>query len=220
MMPISSFKQYKEMMLERSKSKNFVSCILFINKEDPNQQIGRNILENIGYFNEISGNLITFFMPGYYEEIFSKDKCDIFELSSFTSFIKDLQKQCSWEYSGETELLFLNMIDGELDFSSVYDYPLDSMVRNGKITDFNEVFKRLIRSLKNDNELHLGRWAAGTITKEAVLFLFNAIGSIFSRTFPNISSLTGLGAFMPKNYTKPNDGQSSKEKKPCSLTCQ
>lgn len=61
MMPISSFKQYKEMMLERSKSKNFVSCILFINKEDPNQQIGRNILENIGYFNEISGNLFTFF---------------------------------------------------------------------------------------------------------------------------------------------------------------
>ncbi len=218
-MPISSFKDYKKMMLERSKSKNFVSCILFINKEDPNQKVGRNIIENIRYFNEISGNLITFFMPGYYEEIFTKEKYDIFEISSFTSFIKDLEKQCSWKYSGETELLFLNMIDGELDFSNVYDYPLDSMVRKGRITDFNEVFKRLISSLKNDNELHLGRWAAGAITKETALFLLNTIGSIFSRTFPSVRNFAGLGALLPKNYTKPNNDQLNKEKQPCKLTC-
>lgn len=202
MMPIQSYEEYKAKMTERSVNDSFVSCILFINKNDITQKAGKEILSNIYDFHIRSGSLISFFLPGYYDNVLAEAPNNCFEREAFANFIKDLEKISTWRYSGETEMLFLNMNNGELDFTTVYDYKLDSMIKKENLDSFDELFNRLIKSLEKDKRLHLGSLAVKKITIEAASALLDAIGGLFNRTFPNIEKLLGTTAFLPKNYAR------------------
>ena len=193
MMPISSFEEYKKLMLESSKSKNFVSCILFVNADRKSQTLVNQILENIQHLDRRSGELITFFMPGYYQEVLTdKNYFRYFEVSSFDTFMDELEKISSWRYSEETEMLFLNMVDGEFDFSKVYDYPLETMIREGEIASFEALFRELRCSLEKYGDLGMG--------ERALIKLSSLFFDLLVKKFPSVKKCKNRGMFLPRNY--------------------
>lgn len=66
----------------------------------------------------------------------------------FSEFIGELENISNWKYTGESELLILDYVDGKLDFSNVINLWLDKMIRNNIIYSFNNFLEMLIRTIK------------------------------------------------------------------------
>lgn len=202
MMPVVSYEEYLRYMREKSRNENFVSCIMFLDKnyETP---ICEEILKSIKDFHERSGSLMTFFLPGYDADILETDYPHIdFYREYFNAFIRDLEQVSTWSFGEGPELLFLNMIDGELDFSRVYDYRLNEIIGKGNLNTFHILFAKFKRSLQMHGKLRLGRFAAARITAETAEAALNTVAGIFKKTLPSYRNLEGLGTLLPKDYSK------------------
>ena len=158
MMTLEGFQDYVQYLKEQQGNKNFISCLLFVSADDKNNSVVRSILDNIQYYHLMSGNSITFFMPGYSQTLLSpnnKNESAYFEIACYCRFIKDFEEHCKWHHSGQTEMFFINMVDGELDFSHVYNYPLESMIREGLYESFSEIFTSLRTAIEQGCKLRL-----------------------------------------------------------------
>ena len=84
------------------------------------------------------------------------------------------------------------MVDGEFDFSNVYDYPLETMIREGEIASFEALFRELRYSLEEYGDLVLGERA------------FRKLSSIFFdmlvKKFPSVKKCKNKGMFFSRNY--------------------
>jgi hypothetical protein len=114
------------------------------------------ILSKIDQYHHRSNNNIDFYFPGYgaywhgdngsQETVCAVDGVDwLYGDKLFCKFIDDLECRSKWEYSGETELILINFINGKLDFSEVMVFWLDKMVKDGIIYSpanfFEHIFK-------------------------------------------------------------------------------
>lgn len=192
-MPVSTFEEYNELMRQRCAQGNFVSCILFVNPNNMNNYTVAEIVERISFFHKMSGNYITFFMPGFYQDFIEGiNKCNCFEEDSYVNFIKDLEKVCTWRHSCETEILFLNMIDGSLDFSYVYCYQIEKLISYGMVRNFSELFNSLRIAVEKTGNFKLGR-------KAAVKVLDGIAHAVISE-FKNVKPLINALDLRPRDY--------------------
>ena len=95
---------------------------------DTEPLVKSQIIPNLDYWNERSGNHMDFFCIG-----FSKDKS--FNVSHFTKTVEAFKANTQWDYSGGTDLILLRMkYDATkkevfLDFSDVLSLTLESVVK-------------------------------------------------------------------------------------------
>ena len=205
MEPISSFKGYIESMRwHNSKQENFISCILFVNPNDTNNIIVREILSNLETYHVFSGKNMTFFMPGYTEDIvlFDQhrefDRVDFsrrnFSLENFRRFVQDLERISTWRYSLQTDMLFLNMVNNELDFSYVYNYQLETLMHDGEIPNVNTLFNELRLAVEETESLQLEE----RFMKKAL----EGLAKCFLSKFKNWRKLIKSAQYRPHDYTK------------------
>ena len=66
----------------------------------------------------------------------------------FSDFISDLEKHSKWKYSGESELLLVDLKKGILSYENVLQFYLDDMLRSGVITTVHNFFEQLFRIMR------------------------------------------------------------------------
>jgi polyhydroxyalkanoate synthesis regulator phasin len=130
--------------------------VIFANPQNSSKAAER-ILNNFDYYDRRSGSEVHFFMPGYirhkskvfnhftssylsYDDVkHSLIKTDrlgaiCFKTAGFVDSINYIESESRYHYSGECDLLLLkiNTIDKCIDYTNVYDYNLDDIVRNNE----------------------------------------------------------------------------------------
>ena len=192
---------YEEMIRRLNKESERERETIGILISQPTSDFVKNeILSRIEYYYMRSFDNIDFYFPGYgaYWPIQDyPDKQDICEVNntmwsystkSFIDFIDELESRSNYKYSGETELIIIDYVDGKLDFSSTLIFWLDRMVKDDAIysvPNFFEQIFRLFRSNKNtfiaSDVLALNSLARGLLNNGLDL-LPGTLGNTFIKT--------------------------------------
>ena len=131
----------------------------------PELPTGKDILNSLEYYHFRTGKLVNFYLPGYgaywnsdYPD--SKIVTTIDNVSwSFSNqmcalFIEDLEKNSKWQYSGESELLLVDLKEGNLSYEKMMQFYLDKMIRDGIIYSVDQFFEDLFRICKDKDSLN------------------------------------------------------------------
>ena len=132
----------------------------------PDLSTGKNILDSLEYFHFRTGKSVNFYLPGYgaywtegtYPDgkkvtaINGVDWC--FSNKMFSDFISNLEKHSKWKYSGESELLLVDLKKGILSYENVLQFYLDDMLRSGVITTVHNFFEQLFRIMREKDSVN------------------------------------------------------------------
>lgn len=130
----------------------------------PELPTGKDILNSLEYYHFRTGKSINFYLPGY-GAYWNNDYPDSkvittidnvnwsFSNEMFALFIEDLEKYSKWKYSGESELLLVDLKEGILSYEKMMQFYLDKMIRDGVIYSINQFFEDLFRICKNKDSL-------------------------------------------------------------------
>jgi hypothetical protein len=153
------------------------------------------IVPNLAYFHHTSGATIDFFCAGYgrywypppedQEEVTADHPPWLFSLTLFGKFREEIEKLCTWQYSGEADLLLMNAhINPEddvarLDFRSAVVCDLEKMKHDEAIRTvprfFEDIFKYAEKAPANDPTWgfsdNMGLHIGGNAIKRVVLSL-------------------------------------------------
>ena len=77
-----------------------------------------------------------------------------FSNQMFALFIEDLEKNSKWQYSGESELLLVDLKEGTLSYEKMMQFYLDKMIRDGVIYSVDQFFEELFRICKDKDSLN------------------------------------------------------------------
>ena len=126
----------------------------------PELPTGKDILNSLEYYHFRTGKSVNFYLPGYgaycnndYPD--SKIVTTIdnvnwsFSNQMFALFIEDLEKNSKWQYSGESELLLVDLKEGTLSYEKMMQFYLDKMIRDGVIYSVDQFFEDLFRICKD-----------------------------------------------------------------------
>ena len=126
----------------------------------PELPTGKDILNSLEYYHFRTGKSVNFYLPGYgaywnsdYPDskvVTTIDKVNwLFSNQMFALFIEDLEKNSKWQYSGESELLLVDLKEGTLSYEKMMQFYLDKMIRDGVIYSVNQCFEDLFRNCKD-----------------------------------------------------------------------
>lgn len=150
---------------EKIKKKSLVA-VLFCN---PNSQFCKDeILESLSYFHHRSKEHIDIFCCGYgaywpedkYPDLKTVTRIDGVEWSysdnSFVAALEDFESKTKWRYSGENELLLLDVSPSiesdELNINSALVCNLEQMKKDGAFSSVRALFESIIRYSANNGE--------------------------------------------------------------------
>lgn len=131
----------------------------------PELPIGKDILNSLEYYHFRTGKSVNFYLPGY-GAYWNNDYPDSkivttinnvnwsFSNQMFALFIEDLEKYSKWQYSGESELLLVDLKEGTLSYENVMQFYLDKMIRDGVIYSVYQFFEDLFRICKDKDSLN------------------------------------------------------------------
>ncbi len=130
----------------------------------PELPTGKYILNSLEYYHFRTGKSVNFYLPGYgaywnNDYIDSKIVTTIdnvnwsFSNQMFTLFIEDLEKYSKWQYSGESELLLVDLKEGILSYENMMQFYFDNMIRDGVIDSVHQFFEDLFRICKDKDSL-------------------------------------------------------------------
>ena len=100
---------------------------------------GRNIADSLEYYHFRSGKTVNFYLPGYGAYWSQQEHPDekivtivngvkwSFSNEMFVDFINDLEDHSQWRYSGESELLLVELKDGILSYENAIQLYLDKI---------------------------------------------------------------------------------------------
>lgn len=131
----------------------------------PDLDTGKSILKSLNYYHHLSGENMNFFLPGYgaywygnYSDGRAVTTIDGVEWSysdkMFVKFTKQLEANCKWRYSGESELLLLEYKNNEISYDKVLRFYLDNMLRDDVILSIPSFFQSLFRFCIGNNTLN------------------------------------------------------------------
>lgn len=131
----------------------------------PDLDTGKSILKSLNYYHHLSGENMNFFLPGYgaywygnYSDGRVVTTIDGVEWSysdkMFVKFTKQLETNCKWCYSGESELLLLEYKNNEISYDKVLRFYLDNMLRDDVILSVPSFFQSLFRLCIGNNTLN------------------------------------------------------------------
>jgi hypothetical protein len=151
----------------------------------PDLHTGKSILNSLEYFHFRTGKCINFYLPGYgaYWNNSYPDGKIVTEINGvkwsfsnemFTEFVCDLEKYSKWKYSGESELLLVDLKNGVFSFDKMMQFHLDNMIRDNVIYSVHQFFEQLFRVCKDKETLNqvsnaFGLDKAKQIAKERIL---------------------------------------------------
>ena len=72
----------------------------------------------------------------------------------FSKFISELEKYSKLKYSGESELLLVELKDGALSYERMMQFYLDGMIRDGVINSVHQFFEQLFRICQDKDTLN------------------------------------------------------------------
>ncbi len=97
-----------------------------------------------------------------------------FSNEMFAEFVCNLEIYSKWKYSGESELLLVDLKDGILSFDRMMQFHLDNMFRDNVIYSVHQFFEQLFRVCRDKETLSkvsntFGLDKAKQITKGRIL---------------------------------------------------
>ena len=131
----------------------------------PELPTGKDILNSLEYYHFRTGKLVNFYLLGY-GAYWNSDYPDSkivttidnvnwsFSNQMFALFIEDLEKNSKWQYSGESELLLVDLKEGNLSYEKMMQFYLDKMIRDGIIYSVDQFFENLFRICKDKDSLN------------------------------------------------------------------
>lgn len=131
----------------------------------PELPTGKDILNSLEYYHFRTGKSVNFYLPGY-GAYCNSDYPDskvittignvnwLFSNQMFALFIEDLEKNSKWQYSGESELLLVDLKEGTLSYKKMMQFYLDKMIRDGIIYSVDQFFEDLFRICKDKDSLN------------------------------------------------------------------
>ena len=140
--------------------------IIGIHITRPDLNTGKNILDSLEYYHFRTGKSVNFYLPGYGaywtegtypdgKKVTSINCVDWwFSNKMFSDFISDLEKHSKWKYSGESELLLVDLKKGILSYENVLQFYLDDMLRSGVITTVHNFFEQLFRIMREKDSVN------------------------------------------------------------------
>lgn len=123
----------------------------------PDLPTGKNILDSLEYFHFRTGKSLNFYLPGYGAYWPNSEYPDgkvvttidgvnwSFSNQMFAQFISELETYSKWSYSGESELLLIELNNGILSYKNVMVFHLDNMIRDNVIKSMYSFFEQLFR---------------------------------------------------------------------------
>jgi hypothetical protein len=130
----------------------------------PDLDTGKSILNSLEYFHFRTGKMINFYLPGY-GAYWTNDYPDgkivttignvnwSFSNKMFVGFISDLEKFSQWKYSGESELLLVDLKNGILSYENMMQFYLDNMIRDNVIFSVHQFFEQLFRMCRDKDSM-------------------------------------------------------------------
>ena len=115
------------------RNKNIMNDTIGILVTRPDLPTGKEILNSLEYFHFRTGKTINFYLPGYgaywpRTEYSDRKVVEIdgvkwfFSNEKFVQYIEDLEKYSKWEYSGESELLLIELKEGKLSYKCMLQF--------------------------------------------------------------------------------------------------
>lgn len=132
----------------------------------PDLPTGKNILNSLEYFHFRTGKSVNFYLPGYGAYWPKADYPDgkivtvidgvnwSFSNQMFAQFISQLEKYSKWQYSGESELLLVELKNGILSYENMMQFHLDNMIRDNVIQSVHQFFEQLFRICSDKETLN------------------------------------------------------------------
>lgn len=132
----------------------------------PDLPTGKDILNSLEYFHFRTGEYVNFYLPGYGAYWPKSDYPDgkvvtmidgvnwSFSNQMFTKFISDIERYSKWQYSGESELLLVEMKNGILSYENMMQFHLDNMFRDGVINSVHQFFEQVFRICSDKETLN------------------------------------------------------------------
>lgn len=132
----------------------------------PDLPTGKNILNSLEYFHFRTGKSVNFYLPGYGAYWPKTDYPDgkivtvidgvnwLFSNQMFAQFIFQLEKYSKWQYSGESELLLVELKNGILSYENMMQFHLDNMIRDNVIQSVYQFFEQLFRICSDKETLN------------------------------------------------------------------
>ena len=123
----------------------------------PDLPTGKNILDSLEYFHFRTGKSLNFYLPSYGAYWPNSEYPDgkvvttidgvnwSFSNQMFAQFISELETYSKWSYSGESELLLIELNNGILSYKNVMVFHLDNMIRDNVIKSIYSFFEQLFR---------------------------------------------------------------------------
>jgi len=174
-----------ESMVENIKEHKIEQDTIGILLTMPTSKAGKDIVETLPYYHHRSGKSINFYLPGYgaywYGAYPDEENVTVidgtqwsFSNQKYVEFIEALEKHSKWKYSGESELLFVEYVNGELDYSNVLRFRLDEMLRDEAIPSINVLFENIFRCAFQQKSLTrlsdiTGLKTVGQVTLDCIL---------------------------------------------------
>lgn len=130
----------------------------------PDLDTGKSILDSLEYFHFRTGKMINFYLPGY-GAYWTNDYPDgkivatidnvnwSFSNKMFADFISDLEEFSQWKYSGESELLLVDLKNGVLSYENMMQFYLDNMIRDNVVVSVHQLFEQLFRMCKDKDSI-------------------------------------------------------------------
>lgn len=131
----------------------------------PDLPTGKQIMNSLEYFHFRTGKSVNFYLPGYGAYWTKYDYPDgivvtringvewSFSNEMFVSFIQNLEHYSKWQYSGESELLLVELKDNVLSYQNTMQFHLDNMLRDRVIGSIPQFFETLFRVCANKDSL-------------------------------------------------------------------
>ncbi|MBD5513592.1 MAG: hypothetical protein HDR06_02800 [Lachnospiraceae bacterium] len=132
----------------------------------PDLVTGKSILNSLEYFHFRTGKMVNFYLPGYgaywpqdeYPDgkvVTRIDNVDwSFSNKMFAQFINDLEDFSKWKYSGESELLLVELKNGILSYENMMQFYLDNMLRDNVILSVHQFFEKLFRICQDKDTIN------------------------------------------------------------------
>ncbi|MEQ2577396.1 hypothetical protein [Hominiventricola aquisgranensis] len=145
------------------RNKNVMNDTIGILVTRPDLPTGKEILNSLEYFHFRTGKTINFYLPGYgayWPRTEYSDRKEVVEIDGvkwffsnekFVQYIEDLEKYSKWEYSGESELLLIELKEGKLSYKCMLQFYLDNMIRDGVIVSIHQFFEKVMRICSQTN---------------------------------------------------------------------
>ena len=123
----------------------------------PDLPTGKYILDSLEYFHFRTGKSLNFYLPSYGAYWPNSEYPDgkvvttidgvnwSFSNQMFAQFISELETYSKWSYSGESELLLIELNNGILSYKNVMVFHLDNMIRDNVIKSIYSFFEQLFR---------------------------------------------------------------------------